>query len=128
VSRESPVNISHLVTLLLLLVLLVSDWSYKRSLEPDTLFIQIIQFFVADDAPSRSTLSRQYTPTASSPAANLDVGVCESPPPFPIEQPISRSSKMSVLGEAKRIAAEFEYTDDDVRKGVAEFMKQMGRY
>ena len=35
---------------------------------------------------------------------------------------------MSVLEEAKRIAAEFDYTDDDVRKGVAEFIKQMGGY
>ncbi|TAQ84644.1 hypothetical protein B7494_g7025 [Chlorociboria aeruginascens] len=32
---------------------------------------------------------------------------------------------MSLLAEAKRVAAEFEYTDDDVRIGVAEFIRQM---
>ncbi|KAI9730176.1 MAG: glucokinase [Claussenomyces sp. TS43310] len=32
---------------------------------------------------------------------------------------------MSLLEEAKRIAAEFEYTDEDVQKGVAHFIKQM---
>jgi hexokinase len=32
---------------------------------------------------------------------------------------------MSLLGKAKQIAAEFEYTDEDVRKGVKEFIWQM---
>lgn len=33
---------------------------------------------------------------------------------------------MSLLQEAKRIAAEFEFTDEDVQKSVKEFMRQMG--
>ncbi|KAI9721260.1 MAG: hypothetical protein M1812_002422 [Candelaria pacifica] len=32
---------------------------------------------------------------------------------------------MALLQEAKRVAAEFEYSPDDVRKGVKEFIKQM---
>lgn len=32
---------------------------------------------------------------------------------------------MSLLEEAKRVAAEFDYTDDEVRKGVKHFISQM---
>jgi hexokinase len=32
---------------------------------------------------------------------------------------------MSLLAESKRVAAEFEFTDDDVRKNVEEFIAQM---
>lgn len=32
---------------------------------------------------------------------------------------------MSLLDEAKRVAAEFEYTDDEVRKSVKHFIYQM---
>ena len=32
---------------------------------------------------------------------------------------------MSLLAESKRVAAEFDLTDDDVRKTVAEFVAQM---
>jgi hexokinase len=35
---------------------------------------------------------------------------------------------MSLLEEAKRIAAEFEYTDDEVRKGVKHFIHQMSMF
>jgi hexokinase len=35
---------------------------------------------------------------------------------------------MSLLGKAKQIAAEFEYTDEDVRKGVKEFIWQMSMF
>ena len=33
---------------------------------------------------------------------------------------------MSLLIEAKRVAAEFEYSADDVKKGVTEFIREMG--
>jgi hexokinase len=33
---------------------------------------------------------------------------------------------MALVAEAKRVAAEFEFTDDDVRKTVAEFIAEMG--
>lgn len=32
---------------------------------------------------------------------------------------------MALAEETKRIAAEFEYTDEDVNKGVHEFLRQM---
>lgn len=35
---------------------------------------------------------------------------------------------MSLLEEAKRVAGEFEYTDVDVQKGVAHFIKQMSAW
>lgn len=33
---------------------------------------------------------------------------------------------MALAEEAKRMAAEFDYSADEVRKGVKEFIKQMG--
>lgn len=33
---------------------------------------------------------------------------------------------MGLAEEAQRIAGEFEYTKDDVNKGVKEFVRQMG--
>ena len=34
---------------------------------------------------------------------------------------------MSLLEEARQVAAEFDYTAQDVNKGVKEFIRQMGR-
>lgn len=33
---------------------------------------------------------------------------------------------MSLLDEARRVAAEFEYPAEEVNKGVKEFIRQMG--
>ena len=33
---------------------------------------------------------------------------------------------MSLLEEARRVATEFDYTKEDVNKGVKEFIRQMG--
>lgn len=35
---------------------------------------------------------------------------------------------MALLDETKRITAQFEYSDDDVNKGVQEFLRQMSMY
>lgn len=35
---------------------------------------------------------------------------------------------MSLEAEAKSIVSQFEYTDEDVNKGVKEFLRQMGRH
>jgi len=35
---------------------------------------------------------------------------------------------MALLAESKRIAAEFEYTDEDVQRGVNEFIAQMSTF
>ena len=55
----------------------------------------------------------------------IDKLICESPPPFPTVPPVSKVNKMSLASEAKRVAAEFDYTDDEVRKGVKHFIQQM---
>lgn len=34
---------------------------------------------------------------------------------------------MGLLEEAQRVAAEFEYSAEDVNKGVKEFIRQMGK-
>ena len=35
---------------------------------------------------------------------------------------------MTLLDEAKKVAAEFEYTAEDVNQGVKAFISQMGAY
>ena len=35
---------------------------------------------------------------------------------------------MALLEETNRVAAQFEYTDEDVNKAVKEFLRQMGRW
>jgi len=35
---------------------------------------------------------------------------------------------MSLQASAKKIAAEFEYSAEDVQKGVKQFLKQMGEF
>ena len=35
---------------------------------------------------------------------------------------------MGLLDDARRVAAEFEYSANDVNKGVKEFIRQMGQY
>ena len=40
--------------------------------------------------------------------------------------PFSHPDKMTLLEEAKRVAATFEYPVEDVRKGVEAFINQMG--
>lgn len=56
---------------------------------------------------------------------------CQSPPlcdKFSILSeplPVSRPYKMSVLEEAKRVAAEFEYSSEDLNRGVKAFIAQL---
>ncbi|TLD22140.1 hypothetical protein PspLS_08174 [Pyricularia sp. CBS 133598] len=62
-----------------------------------------------------------------SPAAQATIdepAVCENQP-FPTAAPTSRPLKMPLEAETKRIVDQFEYTDDDVNKGVKEFLRQM---
>ena len=52
--------------------------------------------------------------------------ICQNSPVSLEPLPTSRPHKMSLLEEAKRVAAEFDYTKEDVNKGVKEFIRQMG--
>ncbi|KAF3015934.1 glucokinase [Neopestalotiopsis sp. 37M] len=62
----------------------------------------------------------------TSPAATIyEPAVCESPQPFPTAPPVSKVRTMALLEETKRITAQFEYSDDNVNKGVEEFLRQM---
>lgn len=92
---------------------------------------QIAQLFLADIKaqyfhifPS-SPLSR----TLPSPPAVVVVesAVCESPHPFATAPPTSLAPIManSLVEETRRIVAQFDYTDDDLNKGVQEFLRQM---
>ena len=44
---------------------------------------------------------------------------------FAESQPHCKPNKMSVVEAAKRVASEFEYTSEDVNRGVEEFLSQM---
>jgi hypothetical protein len=90
--------------------------------------IQIVQVLLDNKSALFSKSPQRYSPTSYSPPVKLvDQLICESPHPFPIEPPVSRPRKMSLLEEAKRVAAEFEFTDDEVRKNVKHFIYQMSR-
>lgn len=61
----------------------------------------------------------------------------DAPDPFPTQQcaaypdlftdqlPVCKPHKMALVEEAKRVAAEFEYTTADLNKGVKEYINQM---
>jgi hypothetical protein len=91
---------------------------------------QITQLFLADihvQYPHIFT-SHPFSRTFSSPPAVIvDGAVCESPHPFATAPPISPAPTManSLADEVKRVVAQFDYTDDDVNKGVKEFLRQM---
>jgi hypothetical protein len=88
-------------------------------------FSQVIQFFFAD-APFLSTsFPRVFSSTSHAPPADLAAGVCEVPHPFLTQAPVSRPHKMSLLVEAKRVAAEFDFSDDVVRAIGDEFVAEM---
>ncbi|RYP80563.1 hypothetical protein DL770_006165 [Monosporascus sp. CRB-9-2] len=86
------------------------------------------QFFLTDIKfhYSRIFSSHPFSRTIfSPPAVIVHEPVCESPQPFPTAPPVSRVHTMALAEETKRITAQFEYTDDDVNRGVQEFLRQM---
>ncbi|GAW16413.1 hypothetical protein ANO14919_058390 [Xylariales sp. No.14919] len=94
--------------------------------------VLVAQLFLADVKVPYSYIftSHPSSRTFSSPPAIVVKGasVCESPHPFATLPPISPApTKManSLVEETKRIVAQFDYTDDDVNKGVREFLRQM---
>lgn len=90
---------------------------------------QGLQLFLPDaKLASYSTILAGHPFLASTPAQlALDSPVCENPLSFPTAAPISRPN-MALVAESKRVAAQFDYTDEDVNKGVKEFLRQMGNY
>ena len=55
-------------------------------------------------------------------------GVCQKTCLLDEPLPVSRPDKMSLLEEAKKVAAEFDYPTQEVNKGVKEFIRQMSVY
>ncbi|KAJ2991863.1 hypothetical protein NUW58_g2365 [Xylaria curta] len=91
---------------------------------------QVTQLFLADikvQYPHIFTLNPFQRTFSSPPAVIVEGAVCESPHPFATSPPISLAPTManSLVEETKRIVAQFEYTDDDVNRGVQEFLRQM---
>lgn len=101
------------------------------------LFSAIILFVVLVAQPFLADIRVQYPHifalhsfprTFSSPPAVIVAGaVCESPHPFATSPPTSPAPTMAHLlqEETKRIVTQFDYTDDDVNRGVLEFLRQM---
>lgn len=91
---------------------------------------QVAQPFLADirvQYPHIFAL-HSFPRTFSSPPAVIVAGaVCESPHPFATSPPTSPAPTMAHLlqEETKRIVTQFDYTDDDVNRGVLEFLRQM---
>ncbi|CAG8983440.1 hypothetical protein HYALB_00000608 [Hymenoscyphus albidus] len=107
-SSQSPIGFVRLASVAFLALVLVLQFLFQRNSLPIT--------FVRRPY-SGSTFSPRIEPTT-----------CENPPPFPTEPPVSKppiSYRMALQAEAKRIAAEFDYSDAEVNKGVAEFIAQM---
>ena len=47
---------------------------------------------------------------------------------FTSDFPITRTHKMSLIQEAERVAAQFDYPAEAVNKGVKEFIREMGLF
>ncbi len=102
-SHRSRFSATHLISFTVLLVVLA---------------VQFLQ-----PSPSiHGWHSRSRGPQQSPPA------FCENSDIFSQPPPISRPHKMSLIEEAKKVAAEFEYPGAEVNKGVREFIRQMGEY
>ena len=81
--------------------------------------VLVIQLFRDPSPTSRD----RREPPASTPSADW---FTPNPNIFLQPLPVSHPHKMTLLEEAQRVAAEFEYTGEDVKRGVKAFINQMG--
>ena len=88
------------------------------------LVVLLLQFY---SAPTLVTLHFGPTTPHSSSSSPLisPQRTCINSNVFFDSLPYSRPYKMSLKQEAQRVAAEFDYTPDDVRRGVKAFIEQM---
>lgn len=84
---------------------------------PHVDLVQIVQTFFRDGANFFTKTPQRHEPTSSSPLGDHTTA-----------SPVSLQDKMSLLDEAKRVAAEFNYDDAAVRNGVEAFIKQMSMW
>jgi hypothetical protein len=87
--------------------------------------LQVVQFLFREPPVRDSRYQRIYETFASSPPAAVLPGVCEPPPLFPTDPPISSLNEMALMTEVRRVADEFEFTDEEVNRSVKEFIVQM---
>lgn len=129
VSSANPFSLLQLLSFGFLAVVLVGRMSKAvNDMWADQDCIQIVQVLLDNKSALFSKSPQRYSTTSYSPPVKLvDQLICESPHPFPTEPPVSRPHKMSLLEEAKRVAAEFDFTDDEVRKNVKHFIYQMSK-
>jgi len=129
VSTGNPFSFLQLLSFAFIALVLVGRMlqGYLHVVWADQGCIQIIQILLDNKSALFPESPLRYPPTSYSPPLKLlDQLICESPHPFFTEPPVSRPHKMSLLEEAKRVAAEFDYPDDEVRKSVKHFISQMG--
>ena len=86
------------------------------------LVVLIVQFF--RPSPDVSFIPFYNVPEADSVKFGTPYAY-PNPLPFLEDFPTSRSHKMTLLEEAKRVAEEFDYPAKEVNKGVKEFIRQM---
>lgn len=82
----------------------------------------IVQILKAPQIPHQQS----YEPDHSLTEAFEGPPTCSNTPLFLEPLPLTRPHKMSVFDEAKKVAAEFEYSSHDLNRGVKEFIRQMG--
>ena len=82
----------------------------------------VIQIFKAPstifEAPSEEVYIQRGTKEGSAPT-------CREEYLFSTHLPVSRPHKMALLEEAKRVAGQFDYSSEELNKGVKAFIQQM---
>ena len=105
-SRQPLLSGPHLFSFLLLLV------------------VVLLQFFTWPEH-----VPIPFPPREDGSASQLEVafehGHCLSDSIFAVDLPVCRPHKMALLEEAKTVAAEFDFSADDVRRNVKAFVDQM---
>lgn len=109
--------------------------SSKRSLRPWLSTPQLISFLflllvllVQIFLPSPVHIGSIIREPVSHGVSVDSTAVCPNTHIFDEPLPVSRPKKMSLLEEARKVAAEFEYPPEEVNKGVKEFIRQMSSY
>jgi len=113
VSRSFPFRSAHLIPLVLVVFVFVLQYLFPR--------LQLGSIQDSRHTPPRPAFC---PPPARHPF--LDDLICPRQPdesPGTLRNPVPR--KMGLVEEARRIAGQFEYTSEDVNKGVKEFIRQM---
>ena len=89
--------------------------------------VLLLQFF--RPAPLPANVAGPTSPEQlAEPYESAPLQHCQNcPNPLAEPLPFSKPSKMALMQAAEKAAAEFEYNDQEVNKGVHEFLRQMGK-